>query len=395
MFFPLKGRGKIRILFLIDYFCGLGGAEKNLLTLVRRMDRERFELFAGAFQFGELRRELERHAIALLDLEAGSPYGGRIIRNAARYVQFLRRHRIDVVLSYFLSSDLHNCLLSRFGGAQVRISSRRDTGYHLTARHRMLYRMIGARFDHIIAVSDAVKGSIEGLPKKDSNGYVRVIRNGVDTSIFRPGIDSSSLRADWGVGDHGTAIGIVAVYREEKGHEYFFQAAGKVAARFPETRFVVVGGRKDEAEGGPFTEKLKRLAKDNGVGDGTRFLGRVPNDDIPKILNAMDVVVLPSTTEGLSNSSLETLACGVPLVAAAVGGNLEVLRNGDNGFLVPSRNPDAIADRILFLIENPGEARRIGVAARKSAEDRFSEFSMVRNVEKLVEDCLRTRVVIE
>jgi len=191
----------------------------------------------------------------------------------------------------------------------------------------------------------------------------------------------------------GIAVGIVANFREEKGHEYFFQAAGEVAARYPETRFVVVGGRWDEMEGGPFTDRLRRLAVDSGVFYRTQFLGRVPNEEIPKILNALDVMVLPSITEGLSNVAIEALACGVPLVASATGGNLEVVEDGKDGLLVPPRSPGAIADRIKFLIENPAEARRIACEARRSAESRFCEARMVRSVEALIDDCWRVRAV--
>lgn len=200
---------------------------------------------------------------------------------------------------------------------------------------------------------------------------IRQIYNGVDCYRFYPGNtpNQHQILSDIVFDPAASSIGIVSRLDPIKDHTTLFHAFSKVRSVRPEAQLVVVGD-------GPEREYLENIA-----GEGIFFLGN--RQDIPDILKLLDVFVLPSINEGLSNTILEAMATAIPVVATHVGGNPELVKDDLTGLLVPPKNPDALAGALLKYLDDEGLRRRHGNAGRKRAEKEFSISLMVKEYEKI------------
>jgi glycosyltransferase involved in cell wall biosynthesis len=204
-----------------------------------------------------------------------------------------------------------------------------------------------------------------------------VIPNGVDLERFDPSRHPRDEARAWAarewslVGDEAV-VGAIGSLTPVKGHSDLLEAAARVVARRPRTRFVVVGD-------GPLRPALEGQVLRLGLREHVVFAG--VRGDVPRLLASFDIVALPSHTEGLSNVLLESMAMARPVVATAVGGNPDVLRDGASGRLVPARDPEALAAGLARLIEDPEAAQAMGREARRDVELRFSRQQMVEGYE--------------
>ena len=213
----------------------------------------------------------------------------------------------------------------------------------------------------IIAVSDSVKEDLverTGLPEH----LITVIHSGVDRAASNELVDVFKRGRTPVV---GTAGPLEAV----KGFPFFLGAAARVLSRGREVEFVIAGA-------GPEESNLRRLARELGINDHVTF---VPNLlDFDNALAAMDIFVLPSLQQGIGTIMLEAMALGRPVIATKVGGVYRAVRDNETGLLVPPSNSEALAERIVELLDNPAQARAIGQTARETVEREF-------NVERMVE----------
>src|SRR6185503_14479107 len=180
-------------------------------------------------------------------------------------------------------------------------------------------------------------------------------------------------------------IGIVSRIDRLKGLEYFLAAIPDVLARIPNAKFLIIG---DNSFNPQYREELKRQVSTLGLEDKIVFTGfRL---DVPKILSSLAVSVLPSVSgEGLSNSLLESMAAALPVVATNVGGNPEVVVEGETGLLVPPRKPSALSEAICRVLLTPGMCQALGQAGRRRVLEHFSNERMIRTVERLYLDMLQ------
>jgi glycosyltransferase involved in cell wall biosynthesis len=199
---------------------------------------------------------------------------------------------------------------------------------------------------------------------------VRIIHNGVDSSLFTGAVDGD-LKAQLGLPEHEPVVGILAALRPEKDHETFLRAASLVSERNPTARFMIVGD-------GPRREALEALAEELGIRERVIFTGA--RNDVAAVLAVMDVFVLSSfTIECFPMALLEAMASSRPAVCTAVGGVPELLHDGVTGYLVPPRDPTALAERLSSLIESGQQRRQFGAAARARVE---AEFTLERSVQE-------------
>jgi glycosyltransferase involved in cell wall biosynthesis len=162
--------------------------------------------------------------------------------------------------------------------------------------------------------------------------------------------------------------------------ETFLAAAARVLKKRNDVSFLWIGG-------GPLLEPLRARVRESGREDRIRFLGH--QDDVLGLLNALDIFVLSSVSEGLSYSILEAMACGLPVVATDVGGNWELIRDGRGGCLVPPRNPQMLADELLKLISDRELREELGRRARRTAEKEFSLRKMIGRYQQMYLSGLR------
>jgi glycosyltransferase involved in cell wall biosynthesis len=356
----------VRVCFLIDELA-TAGTEMQLLALLRRLDRRRVVpalcLLRGE---GSTSRALEPTECPVYRLGVGrlrSPVTGLQVWSFARW---LRTQRIDVVQTYFPDSSYFGITAAWLAGVPHRVRTRNNLGHWLTTSHRFLGRLLNLLTTRTIANCAAARARLltDERPRPQS---VRVLENGVDLERF-VGIPMVRGRSPSGP----ARVGVVANLRSVKGLDVLVRAATRLSAEFPRATFVVAG------EG----EERRALTEQIRVADlSKRFhlVGSVA--DVPGFLADLDVTVLPSRAEGMSNAVLEYMAAGRPVVATAVGANPEVLEHGVTGLLVPPGDDAALAWSLGKLLREPATARRMGEAARVVARQRFSREAMVERFE--------------
>ena len=328
---------------------------------------------------GAVAERLREDGVPVDVLGLGRLYAPRAILGLLRLARRLRRRRVDVLHTYLVSANVYGTLAGRLAGVGAVVTSRRDMGFSRNPRLRFFEeRLVNPRVDKVVAVSPAVAEATRrerGLRDEQ----VVTIPNGVDLEAFdaarhpRSTARALALR-EWGLAEDEAVVGTIGHLAPVKGHADLLDAAARVVVLRPRTRFLLVGD-------GALRPELEARARRLGLGDRVVFAGA--REDVARILSLVDVVALPSHTEGLSNVLLESMAMSRPVVATAVGGNPDVLRDGVSGRLVPARDPGALAAAVVGLLEEPEKARAMGCEARRVVERTFGLRRMVEAYEAL------------
>lgn len=246
---------------------------------------------------------------------------------------------------------------------------------------RFSERKMLERADRIIAVSTFTKNELlegYGIDAKK----VQVIPNGVDINKFKPPDEKDKVKQEWRFADCKVVLYVGRLYRR-KGLTTFLRAASIILRKFRNVKFVISGGGFFGEE-----ERLRALARKLRIEEAVVFLGYIPDKALPKLYQAADVFVLPSIYEGMPFTVLEALASGLPVVATKAGGIPEVIDDGKNGFLVSPMDYQGLADKVLYLLENPKHAREMGFMGRKRVEERFSWHEVAKQVLEVYNEVL-------
>lgn len=364
------GRARpVRVCFMIDRLV-VGGTESQLLALIGRVDRGRVRpslcLLNGEQPWS---RALEPADCPVLRLGVRALWERRAAAGLVRLVRFLRRERVDVLQVYFPDSTYLGVLAGRLAGVPCVVRTRNNLGHWMTPRHRLLGWLYNRLTTVTVANCEAARQALlrdEG-PRPES---VIVLENGVDLERFRavPPLDPTVPPR---------RVGAVANLRAVKGLDVLVRAAAAVCAEHPDAAFQVAG------EGECRTELQRQIAE---AGLAARFALPGQFRDIPAFLAGVDVAVLSSRAEGMSNAVLEYMAAGRAVVATAVGANGQLIEDGVHGLLVPPDDPGRLAAAVAGLLRNPARAARLGAAARRRAEERYSREAMVRRFERFYLD---------
>jgi len=370
----MAGGERIPVLTFLTNFL-IGGTERQVVNLLRDIDRARFDVQLACFQrLGPLLEEVAAD-VALTEYPITTLPSPRTLWQQARLARHVRARGIRIVHSYGLYPNLFAIPAARLAGAELVVASIRDTGDHLTRLQNALQKWACRAADHVLVNALAVKTLLA------RQGYdaarISVIPNGIDVSQFRPRGSALELRRELGLPAQAPVVAVVSRLNRLKGVEYFLEAAAHVARRFGEARFLIVGDSLSAA----YRDELKAGALRLGLADRAVFTGF--RNDISELLSDVSASVLPSLSEGLSNVVLESMAAGVPVVATSVGGTPEMLEHGVTGLLVPPRDAAALADAISSLLADPSRAASMGRAARQCVVERFSLEAMVRETERL------------
>jgi glycosyltransferase involved in cell wall biosynthesis len=363
----------IRLLKFLTNF-KIGGTERQVLNLARSLDPAAFELHVGCLgRSGDFLAQAGEFCSRLSEYKIRRLYGPAAHAAQFRFARRLRRDRIQIVHSYGFYSNVFALPAARLAGVPVVLASIRDIGDPLSARQRLVQRFVCHAAHCIIANAEAVRSRLV------EQGYraekIAVIRNGVVLPP-KPAPDGR-VRRELQVPAGAPLVGVISRLNPLKGIEYFLDAAARLSTRFGDARFVIVGDGIDP----PYRESLERRARTLGLARRVIFTGfRL---DMESLLAELDVSVLPSLSEGLSNVLLESMAAGIPVVATRVGGNPEVVADGVTGFLVPTRDSGALVDAVARLLENRALAAAFGEAGRKRAEREFSVSRLVAETENL------------
>jgi glycosyltransferase involved in cell wall biosynthesis len=366
----------VRVCFVIDELVP-AGTESQLLALIRHLDRRRVWPYLCLLRGDNpLSQALEPDDCPILRLGVGSLHHPRTLLRLWRFVRFLRRERIDVVQTYFADSSYFGIPAAWLAWVPHRLRTRNNVGHWLTPLHRRLGRLLNLFTTQTIANCEAARQALltAEQPRPET---VLVLENGVDLQRFR---DLPPLTAR--PATEGPRVGVVANLRPVKGLDVFVRAAALIRQRHPRAAFTVAGE-------GELREALEQQAAAEGLAEHLSLLGSV--EDIPGFLAGLDVAVLSSHAEGMSNALLEYMAAGRAIVATRVGAAAELIDNGVHGFLVPPGDAQKLAEAIGSLLEDRELAQRLGAAARRRAWERYSREAMMRRFEEFYLSCVPAR----
>lgn len=347
----------IRVCFVIDRLIA-GGTELQLLQLIRYLDRTRIQpylcILKGQNDYES--RSMEPRDCTVVRLNVRKLRSFSAARQAWQFIRFLWREKINVVQTYFPESTYFAFVAGRLAGVPRIIGTRRNTGYWMTSADRHIARMVSPRLDAIIANCNACRRAV--IEQEGANpARVHVIPNGIELERFTHLPPCDGLRDG-----RSRKIGMLANFRPVKGIDVFLRAAALVVRRRPDSFFELAGdGDRTWVE---------RVIEECDIQNHVRLLGRIEN--VPDWLGTLDIAVLASRAEGLSNALLEYMAAGRAIVATRVGGNPDVIENNKTGLLVEPDDEMELADAIERLLADGPLRGRLGQAARKSAVSSFA-----------------------
>jgi glycosyltransferase involved in cell wall biosynthesis len=354
-----------------------GGTENQFMALTRRIDRSRFDLeFACLRRWGPFVDEIAEREIPLSEYKVTTFRSMQALRQQARLARHIARRRIQIVHAYNFYGNVFAVPPARLV-APVVIASIRDCAPYLTAMQKRVQRYACQFADCVLVNADAVKNWL--IDEGYHASKIVVIRNGVDLARFHETADRERVRRDLGVPDGIPLVAVVSRLARLKGLEQLIEAAAILKAADRSARFLIAGETAPSERA--YLDELTRLADQHGVADRVVFTGL--RSDVPALLSAADVSVMPSLNEALSNVLLESMAAGAPTVATRVGGTPEALIDGSTGLLVPPGDAQPLAAAIRRLLDDRPLALHLGRAARRYIEDHFSVERMVSATEQL------------
>jgi len=352
-----------RILFVLTASVR-GGIEEVVLSLLARLDRDEFQpaLAAPAALLDSISQESPLQDVPTFPAAASSWLDWREVRALARAI---RSFRPDIVNPHLFRATLVAAPLAKWLGVPSVVET-----YHGREAWRkgpirgsfLVDRMVSRYVDRIVAVSQAAKDFLvrgKRLPVEK----IVVVPNGRDLSRFQPGCGGAEARRELRLTPESPILGIVGRLEEQKGHRYALEAFARVVQDFPDAKLLIVGE-------GSLRHALERQARELGVRESILFTGF--RHDMPRLLDAIDIVVLPSLYEGMPLTAIEAAAMAKPVVATAVDGTTEVVADGDTGALVPSGDVGAMTDAIRRLLADPVHRRTVGKQGRQRALQHFS-----------------------
>jgi glycosyltransferase involved in cell wall biosynthesis len=374
------GSERPRVLHLINNL-EAGGTERQAVELLNRLDEARFESHLAVLGWrGPLRQQIIARFPHAPEFPLNGFFNANAIKQILRFRETMIEKRVAVLHTHDFYSGALGVTAARLSGIKViaaqrhlRLSDRRIHDWGTRYIHRLANRVLvnaeGIR-NHILRMGSAAPGKIV------------VIHNGLDAPA-----DAQALRerrrmellAELGLGADAKIVGSVAGLKPVKGHRYLLEASAKVMKSDSRVHLVLVGD-------GELRDEIAAHAARLGIGARTRMLGH--REDSAQLPAAFDVAVLASLSEGLPNTVMEAMAACAPVVATAVGGVPELIKDGETGFLIPPAAPGVMAERIEYALTHAVTSRLIAMRGRQFVVERFGMERMVAAVERLYDEVI-------
>jgi sugar transferase (PEP-CTERM/EpsH1 system associated) len=373
--FAKKRMERLRVLHVIPQL-GLGGTEKGVLKVIRGLGEDGFTHQICAVR-GVDTEFAKREGIA------SKAYSADSLRDGFQFPLF----RLKKIMEEFRPHIVHS---RNFGAleavpaarlARVPVAIHSEHGYELEIlrglpmRRRVLCRCFYSMADVVFTVTDDLRKYHAAQSWLPADRF-RVLYNGVDTEKFSPNpLSAAQVRTELGVPDRRFLIGSVGRLVPIKDHKTLLRAAEFLVDGGLDIHVLLVGA-------GPEMPNLR-----NYVADSNSLAGRVTfagaSDRVPELLNAMDAFVLPSICEGMSNTILEAMACGVPVIVTRTGGNPELIEEGSSGFLFPPGKVEMLSALLSRLVESSATRREFGACGRRRAVEQFSLAGMMQRYQEI------------
>jgi glycosyltransferase involved in cell wall biosynthesis len=364
-----------KVAYLIGHL-RTGGAQKHLLELMGRLDRARFAPRIYCLRReGVMVKDFGRLGIEVEDLRIGNSLAApRSLARLFDLARSLREQRISILHCYLPRANFFGAIAARLARVPVLLVSKRSLDPPQGLKQLLRCRLADGWADGVLANSpEALRYAIDVEHCRPAKTHLVV--NGIDVNRYcNPAIDGPSCPQP--------VVGTVMRLEAVKGPDTFVQAAGRVAREMPSVRFVIVGD-------GSMRRRLESDAVKLGLGNRIQFMGE--RHDVADILPSFSVFLLPSRIEGMSMALLEAMAAGRPVVATRVGGNVDLVRDGETGLLVSPQDPEEMSHAVLRFLREPAWAQRIGRDAQKLVQQHYSADSMVRRIERIYAELLHAK----
>jgi glycosyltransferase involved in cell wall biosynthesis len=354
----------VRLLLVVDSL-EVGGAERQVVDLAVALRRKGYGITVACSVTGDLSGALEEADIPVRPLLRRLVKRRLSLVYAWRLRRLLRKERFDLVHTHIYASVVAAAIATLGSDVPLVITEHTEASWQ-NWRARWVSRWVYRRVARIIAVSTPIR---RRLIERDNvhPDLIAIVPNAV-VSASEPHADAqlpAELR-------ERSLVGVVARLQPEKGVANFLKAAARIAPQFPGAHFVVAGD-------GPLRQQLADLTEDLGLKSRVHFLGF--RSDASALMRFLDVLVVPSLSEGSPLVTLEAMAAGVPVVASAVGGIPDQIRHDKEGLLVPPDDTKTLGDALLALLHDPARARQLGQAGHRRTTSQFSHAAMVRRIE--------------
>ncbi|MFX0197458.1 MAG: glycosyltransferase [Candidatus Hodarchaeota archaeon] len=357
---------------------GIGGRESQLLELVKGIDRKRFDPIVIYYRELNIlntwnRIEYEKLGISMIKLKQRCTLDPMLIFNLNR---LFKDKRIRIVHCWGFNANFHGSIAAKIvNDTPIIITSilGKDPGQSRFPKSIavMINRMLSRITDLVMT---NCKAGIQLLCEKGTDrSKIKCIYSGLDLTRFRVFEDRDSVRRELGICPSDKVVGFVGRLAPVKDLRMLLSAAVEVLGELPNTRFLIVGD-------GPLRESLKVFARNLGIASNTLFLGN--RRDVSKLLLSLDICVVPSLWENCSNTILESMAMGRPVIAFTVGGNPEIIANGVTRFLVKFRSVTDLAESIIWALKHDDCLREIRYAAKAEITKKFALDKMIKDTQK-------------
>ena len=368
----------IKTILFLSTSSGPGGAERVISNLAASLDPAKYRAVLCLFRPGWIQERSESRGVRTYIIPTQGMMDWRWV---LRVMKLLQQEQVDLIHAHEFDANVQGTFAAMMSGVPLVATVHGKNYFWEKSRRRLAYRWVSRRAT-MVAVSENLKQFI--VEKVGvSTGRVKVLYNGVDALPHCDRAEVDECRKELGLPKDDQIVGVVGNLYPVKGHQYLIDSIPAVLESCPNTSFVFAGRGHLETE---LKVQVHRLGLDSRV----HFLGL--RQDIPRVLAMLDVFVLPSLSEGLSMAILEAMIAGKPVVATQVGGNPELVIDGETGFLVPPRDSQALASSVVTLLTNRQQAAQYAERGKHRAEGQFSLGTMVSSYQSLYAECLRSNL---
>jgi sugar transferase (PEP-CTERM/EpsH1 system associated) len=364
----------LHILHVVRAGRAAGGMETGIVNVANALPSDRFRISICALDtrqtFSERINRSDAEYHLLPKTSAGIEWG-----LVPRLAQLIRRTRVDLVHSHNWGSFLYSVLAAKWAGVPIVHGEHGKNLGELNETNRAKVwtkRLLGRRIDRLVTVSQSLadEWAAYGVPLQK----IEWIPNGVDTERFRPRGEKPELRRKFGLPERDFVVGSVGRFDPIKNYAVLVEAFALLALAFPGSRLAFLGDGQQESD-------LRETAKRLGVSDRISWLGR--RSDPQDFLPALDVFVLPSLSEGMSNVVLEAMASGMPVICADLPAHREVYQPGQEGVTISPCDPQTLSEAIAALLCDADRRVSLGAAARARVLAQFDLRCMISRYESL------------
>lgn len=351
-----------------------GGSERQAVQLTRLLHEDKtHKIFVATLNNeGVLKGEMEQFGFSNIpEFKLTSFFNTNFLKQLKRFASFLRENNIEIIQTHDFYTNIFGIAAAKLARVPLKIASKRETGGMRSPSQKFIENRVFKMADAIVANSQAVKNYL--IAERIAAEKIQVIYNGLDLQRLMPKItDRNAICAKLDLPDDENIkfITLVANLRHTvKNQPMFLRVAQKVSEKLPNAHFVIAGE-------GELRESLENLAKQLEIEQNTHFIGRCA--EVSELLSISYVCVLTSFNEGFSNSILEYMAAGKPVVATNVGGAGEAIIENETGFIVESNDAEKMAEYLIELLSNEEKAKKFGEKGLKIVTEKFSLETQLR-----------------